>query len=646
MIPINRTFAPVQALVDELARCGMRAAVTSPGSRNAPIALTLAADERIDAVSVVDERAAGFMALGMAKASGRPVAVTCTSGTAAANLLPAVVEAYEARVPLIVLTADRPPELRDVGAGQAIDQLKLFGSAAKWFVEVGNGEPGREWATHVRALACRAWWTAGGGRPGPVHLNLPLREPLAPVAEDLDVVDWQGRDDGRPWVELREHSSAPDADDVQLLAERIADTPRGVIVCGGAAAAVRLDRADGRADASPAALAEAGGADRAASADAAAMGSALADAVTQLAHATGWPVLAEPTSGLRCGEHDGSHVVAHYDVLLRDARFAAEVRPQLALRLGDMPTSKPLRGWLAETTQVVIDPHAVWNEPTRAAETIVHADPARTADALASAVEARVAAREARHVASAPTPDDRHKSAGPIGGANTKRSGDASAEPAANGWLTAWREADALVAPALAEAPGPFEPRLYASLEPLLPDDALVFVSSSMPIRHVESYFPRSAKRIAFLSNRGANGIDGVVASAAGAAKATGRPTFLLIGEVALLHDVGGLLAARRAGIDLTVVCSNNGGGGIFDLLPVAEHADHTAYEEHVATPTGIDLPALAALAGIDHRRAETPAELATAITGGPGLIELRTDRAASKAASRAVIAAVSDALA
>ena len=222
MIPINRTYAPLQAFVEELYRCGMRHAVTSPGSRNAPLALTLAAQEGVEAVSVLDERSAGFVALGMAKASGRPVAVTCTSGTAAANLHPAVVEAWEARVPLIVLTADRPPELRDVGAGQAIDQIKLYGSAAKWFVEVGTHEPGRETAIHHRALACRAYWTAGGGRPGPVHLNFPLREPLAPVPEEaagaapgpLDAADWQGRPDGRPWTEVREHASAPHADDV------------------------------------------------------------------------------------------------------------------------------------------------------------------------------------------------------------------------------------------------------------------------------------------------------------------------------------------------------------------------------------------------------------------------------------------------
>src|SRR3954449_2476294 len=201
MIPINSTYAPLQALVDELARCGMTHAVTAPGSRNAPLALVLAGDPRLHAVSVLDERSAGFVALGMARASGRPVAVTCTSGSAAANLMPAVVEAHESRVPLLVLTADRPPELRDVGAGQAIDQIKLYGSFAKWFVEVGNHPPGRASAVHHRQLGCRAYSTAALGRPGPVHLNFPLREPLAPEPEDLDPADWTGRDDGRPWTD-------------------------------------------------------------------------------------------------------------------------------------------------------------------------------------------------------------------------------------------------------------------------------------------------------------------------------------------------------------------------------------------------------------------------------------------------------------
>ncbi len=359
MIPINRTYAPLQAFVDELVRCGLTHAVTCPGSRNAPLALTLAGQEGIEAVSVIDERSAGFVALGMAKASGRPVAITCTSGTAAANLHPAVVEAWEARVPLIVLTADRPPELREVGAGQAIDQIKLYGSAAKWFVEVGTHDPGRETAIHHRALACRAWWTAAGGRPGPVHLNFPLREPLAPAPEPLDAADWEGRPGGRPWTELREHASAPHADDVHQLAARMAACPRGAIVCGPGAGAV-------------------------------------AEPAARLAAQCGWPLLAEPTSGVRCGDHDRSHVVAHYDVLLRVEPFAAARRPELVLRVGDMPTSKPLRAWLAEAPQVLIDPHGAWHEPTRRAELVLACAAAPALDALAHAVEMRSAQPRSR----------------------------------------------------------------------------------------------------------------------------------------------------------------------------------------------------------------------------------------------------------
>src|SRR3954469_22271075 len=230
---MNRTYAPIFAMVDELARCGTRHAVTSPGSRNAPLTLALAGDARIEAVSVIDERAAGFLALGIAKASGAPVAVTCTSGSAVANLLPAVVEAHEARVPLIVMSADRPPELRETGAGQAIDQIKIYGSFAKWFVEVGTHPATREAAVHHRALACRAYATAAGGRPGVVHLNLPLREPLAPVPDaGLASSVWAGRPGGGRWVQV--HEPAPEASRplVDGMAGRIPADARGALVVG------------------------------------------------------------------------------------------------------------------------------------------------------------------------------------------------------------------------------------------------------------------------------------------------------------------------------------------------------------------------------------------------------------------------------
>jgi 2-succinyl-5-enolpyruvyl-6-hydroxy-3-cyclohexene-1-carboxylate synthase len=569
MIPINRTYAPLQAFVEELARCGVREAVTCPGSRNAPLLLTLQAEPRIRCLSVLDERSAGFAAIGMAKASGRPVVVTCTSGTAAANLMPAVAEAREGRVPLIVLTADRPPELRDVGAGQAIDQVKLFGAHAKWFVEVGNHDPGRESAVHHRGLACRAWATSRHGRPGPVHLNFPLREPLAPVAEELDSAAWQGRSGGRPWVSVADPLPVVDPGAVAELAARVGATPHGAIVCGSSCEEV-------------------------------------AGPATLLAALLGWPLLAEPTSGVRCGAHDRGAVVAHYDAYLRDAEWARAHAPDLVLRVGDAPTSKPLRAWLSAAPQVVVDRFASWHEPTRMAEWILPC----SAPWLLSELVAGL--------------------------------GEPHSAP---GWLESWRAADALVPPALAGAPDPFEPKAYAALDGALEDGDQLWVASSMPIRDVETFFPSTPARIRFLSNRGANGIDGVVSSALGARVATGARTVLLTGDLSLLHDLGGLVAARRQGVELTILCVNNDGGGIFDFLPLAAHADPSAYVEQVATPSGIDLAEVATLAGLRHLRARTPEDVRAAVRE-PGLVEVRTDRVENVRLHREVFARVAAGLA
>ncbi len=568
MIPVNRTYAPLQAFVDELARCGMSHAVTSPGSRNAPLVLILAGEARIQAVSVIDERSAGFVALGIAKTTGRPVAVTCTSGSAAANLMPAVVEAHEARLPLIVLTADRPPELRDTGAGQAIDQIKLYGSFAKWFVELGNHDPTREAAVHHRALACRAWQTALEGRPGVVHVNFPLREPLAPVPEQLDPDVYAGRPDGGPWVQVYEPAREPSAALVEGMAARSRGVARGAIVCGSS-------------------------------------GGEVADAVAALAAATGWAVLADPLSGLRTGPHDQSHVIAHYDVLLRSTGWAEAHRPDLVMRIGDTPTSKPLRAWLEGTPQLLLDPHGAWHEPTRTAETIVQTAPGPLCAALAGAL-----------AGAGVTPD--HE------------------------WMAEWRRADALVPDALAASPEPFEPRAWAAVAEAAPEGSTVWVASSMPIRDLETFLPLSQTRLQFVSNRGANGIDGTVSSALGAALADPEArTFVITGELALLHDIGGLLAARRAAAQLTVVCANNDGGGIFDFLPLAAAADPEQYAEHILTPAGIELERVAAVAGMPYTLAASSADIAAAIAAGPGLIELRTDRATNVRLHRELFARV-----
>jgi 2-succinyl-5-enolpyruvyl-6-hydroxy-3-cyclohexene-1-carboxylate synthase len=349
----NRNTALASALVEELARCGMRHAVLSPGSRSTPLALALQRQPAIELTVIVDERSAGFFALGAAQATRRPVAVLCTSGTAAANLHPAVCEADESAVALVVLTADRPPELRGIGAGQTIDQLKLYGDSVRWFCEVGTHQADDAGLLHYRSVACRAYAAARGEpRPGPVHLNLAWREPLAPMPVEGDVtassqLALEGRGD-RPLTAVPASSNPPEPALLDQLAERIEAAPRGLVLAGR-----QTDPT-------------------------------VRDPVMRLAAAAGYPVLAEPTSQLRLGPHDRSRLVSSYDAI---ARLQADsLAPDLIVRFGDMPTSKALRLWitgLGHCRQLVVDPGFGWNEPSNRAEAVLRADPAALATGLA-----------------------------------------------------------------------------------------------------------------------------------------------------------------------------------------------------------------------------------------------------------------------
>jgi 2-succinyl-5-enolpyruvyl-6-hydroxy-3-cyclohexene-1-carboxylate synthase len=553
--PATDTYVLLRAFVDELARSGMRAACTSPGSRSAPIALTLAREPRLRCHSHVDERCAGFFALGLAKASGLPVAVACTSGTAAAELLPAAIEAREARVPLLLLSADRPPELRENGAGQAIDQLKLFGGAAKWFFEVGTHEAATpECLRWIRTLACRAYAATLKGRPGVVHLNFPLREPL--VTDEPLPEDTSARPGSAPYVRrrpltTREWGHFGGEEDLDVLREVINGARRGVVVAGR----------DERVFA----------------------GWSPGEAASAFAEAAGWPLLADPLSGAR----SGAAAVAHYDALLRDEDFLATVAPDLVMRVGDLPVSKPLRSWLAalpNVRQIALDREAAWQDPDSVLSDSLALDPAAVLGPLAKA------------------------------GVRT----------ADEDWLARWRSGDELAAEAILGVLGTdalSEPRVASELGVLLPQDATLFVASSMPVREIETFWPVREDPPRVLCNRGANGIDGIVSSAFGAAAADQGPVVLLIGDVALAHDIGGLLAAQRLGLKLAIVLLDNGGGGIFDFLPVAGNAlalagerdgdaaaateEQDIFTRHIATPTGLDFADAAALYGLGHERVE-----------------------------------------
>ncbi len=602
------TYLLLRAFVDELARCGVAGACTSPGSRSTPLVLSLVREERLPSWSHVDERCGAFFGLGVAKATGRPVALACTSGTAAANYLPAVVEAHEARVPLIVVTADRPPELRGVGAGQAIDQVKLYGDAVKWFCEVGSHAATPERLRWIRQLACRAVWTAVGGRPGPVHLNFPLREPLV-LDEELPADD-SGRSDGRPWIARIEPPADPDVA-AATLEPIVRGAARGVLVAG------RHERR--RPDLGP--------------------------AVEAFAAAAGWPVLADPLSGARRGEH----AVAHYDALLRVDALAGAAAPDVVVRVGDLPTSKPLRAWLrdADAVQVLVDPDGAWQDPDAVADLALGADPA----AVLAALTARLAAGEGGGSAFERLPHETRTTplAGPGGAApGTPLAAPGGAAPGTP--LAAWRDADARAAGALAQTLGDAltEPRVAAELGRSLPGDATLFVAASMPVRDIETFFPTRDTPPRVLANRGANGIDGTISTAFGVAAGSAGPVVALLGDVTLAHDIGGLLAAKRLRLALTIVLLDNGGGGIFDFLPVATQRD--AYEEHVATPTGLDAERVADLYGLVYAQVTDVGQLKVCLDAGLAsddvtLIHVRTDRAANVALHRACWDAVAVAL-
>ncbi|HTT93411.1 MAG TPA: 2-succinyl-5-enolpyruvyl-6-hydroxy-3-cyclohexene-1-carboxylic-acid synthase, partial [Solirubrobacterales bacterium] len=361
MDPTNANTALASAFVEELARGGLRRAIVSPGSRSTPPAVALWREAGIEVTVIVDERSAAFFALGAAQATGEPVALLCTSGTALVNYHPAVAEADESALPLIVLSADRPPELRGIGAGQTIDQIKAFGESVRWFCEVGTHEADDSGLLHMRSVAARALARARGEiRPGPVHLNLPWREPLAPVPVEgavtaTDPLALHGRDGGRPLTAVTRVDLEPTEFVLDEIAGHIGDAIAGVIVAGR--------QTDPE----------------------------LREPLARLARASGFPILAEPTSQLRLGPHDRSYVITTYDTLLRDEHWARGVVPELVLRFGELPTSKPLRQWLAASgaDQIVVDPTGGWNEPTGRAAAIVRADPTECASGWAARLERR-----------------------------------------------------------------------------------------------------------------------------------------------------------------------------------------------------------------------------------------------------------------
>ena len=606
----NRNTFWAHTLVEELQAAGLQHVVISPGSRSTPLALAFADRPGLNVVVHPDERGAAFCALGIGLASRRPAAVLGTSGTAAANFFPAIVEAHQANIPLLVLTADRPAELRDSGANQTIDQVKLYGDFVRWAVEVSLPEKDPQDLTvrALRSLAGRVIAVAQGPKAGPVHLNLPFRKPLEPIPVPGDIptrlavapslplpVSPSPAPLGEPFVRIKRGQVMATADQIDYLAARLRSARRGLICCGP-----RCPGGD------------------------------FPGAIYRLAQATGFPILADPLSGLRFHADlpDENLVLGGYDTFLKSAALKALDPPDLLLQLGGMPVSASLIDYLGKlpqmstagpTHRIQIDSAGNWSDEAFNTSDYLLADPEMTIRAILDRLS-----EESR-----PTVDF--------------------------GWRSAWQQAELLTWQAVERARqgGFFEGSLLADILDELHDGDNLFVASSLPVRHLDQFGRPQRKSLKVYANRGASGIDGTIASAAGVVLSTAAVDpearlILVIGDLAFFHDINSLLLLHRYNLNITIVLINNNGGGIFQRLPIAEYEPF--FSQLFLVPHGLEFEHAAGLFQLRYRRILSGrgfrAAIEEALTsssshGGarPQIIEVLTDISENERTCRSLLA-------
>ncbi len=554
-------------LVETLQRLGLTTAVICPGSRSTPLAIAFARHDKVEAIPVLDERSAGFFALGIARQKAQPVVIVCTSGTAGANFYPAVIEARESRVPLLVLTADRPPELRDCHSGQTIDQVKLYGYYPSWQTELATPSLEMSMLAYLRQTAIHAWERSLFPVPGPVHLNIPFRDPLAPLPQPAAgalMSQFQPEDFFGAVSPLLSRLEVRTEVLTANLKEEWLGCERGIIIAGVAQPQQPQE---------------------------------YCQAIAHLCKSLGWPVLAEGLSPVRNYAQLNPYVISTYDLILRNRHLAQQLKPAVAIQVGDLPTSKELRTWL-ESTQPrrwAIDPSYENLDPLHG----------KTAHLRMSAVETRLGALQNRKV------------------------GFACSE-----YLQLWYNAEAKVRAAvdgtMAAMEEIIEPKVAWLLSQVLPPATPVFIANSMPVRDVEFFWAPNNSGIQPYFNRGANGIDGTLSTALGVAHRN-QSSVMLTGDLALLHDTNGFLLRNKFVGNLTIVVINNNGGGIFEMLPIAQF--EPPFEEFFAAPQDIDFAQLCCTYNVGYKLISSWEQLARLLNPLPErgirVLEVRTSRKA-----------------
>ncbi|MDQ8198063.1 2-succinyl-5-enolpyruvyl-6-hydroxy-3-cyclohexene-1-carboxylic-acid synthase [Pelagicoccus enzymogenes] len=548
----NELWADV--IAETLFRKGVSYAITCPGSRSSPLTFALARHEQIEAIPVLDERSAGFFALGIAKRSGKPVALLCTSGSAVANFFPAVVEASESGVPLLLLTADRPPELQDCSAGQTIDQRKFFSRYVRKEVELAVPEANLGLLRYLRQTVSHCADFASVLHRGPVHVNVPFRDPLIPLEQEGFSSPIEPSAFGAFFDHLEPTDGLPLLQ--AELPDSISSLRKGMIVVG-AVSPVNEDT--------------------------------WCENVASFAHRLGWPLISDALNPIRSHANFFESLICGYESILRNGELAIELIPEHVIVIGSLPTSKSLRNWLSglDVAMTILHDRPVNLDATHSRATQVFAD-------------------------------------FEFGGVPVS---DGNAADYANRWLDLDLQVAAEFESRFAATDSLFEGKLAWTLAKLLPEGSSLCVSNSMPPRDMEFYFGRSNLGVSVFSSRGANGIDGILSTALGVAHEAER-TFLLTGDLALLHDTNGALIAKELKGSLTILLVNNSGGGIFEMLPVSKFDD--VFEKHYGTDQRVDFSNWSKTYGIDYELIESWPKLEEKLaepSEGVRVLELRTDR-------------------
>lgn len=549
----NRNVLWASVLVEELARSGLDAVCIAPGSRSTPLTMAFMQHPSIETFIHLDERCAAFFALGRAMASQKPIAVLCTSGTATANFFPAIIEAQQSHVPLIILTTDRPPELRHSGANQTIDQIKLYGDQVLWSVDVAlpEAEPSLLTIRNLQTLACRAYARSDGTVKGVVHLNFPFRKPLEPASVPTDNTTLpEMRHESAPFTSFSRGRLTPSSQQINTLASIINKYEQGIIVCGPNCPSGEFSKA-----------------------------------VKELSKISGYPILADPLSGIRFDQNQGGIIIGAYDTFLH----TAFPQPDVILRFGKVPTSTSLNTYIGASNAdyfIQVADNGIWADDSHRTSHFFHVDSAL----LCQEVNQLLTSRESE-------------------------------------WQSRFIENERTVWRVFENYDAFFDGRILHDTVDLLPDGANLFIGNSLPVRHLDQFAKPNEKSIHVYGNRGASGIDGIVSSALGVKSSTDQPTVLVIGDISFYHDMNGLLSAKDHPI--TIVLLNNNGGGIFHRLPISNF--EPPFTDAFLTPHHLDFEPAAQMYGLNFVRIHGETSFKEAFTESISssrstIIEVRTD--------------------